>query len=55
MTPSLTCHRTAGPPDWAQAQRSARFADMVTGEPGLLDTRAAALWDNQNLYVHFWI
>lgn len=28
---------------------------MVTGEPGLLDTRAAALWDEQNFYVSFWI
>jgi hypothetical protein len=28
---------------------------MVTGEPGLFDTRAAALWDDRALYVRFWI
>jgi hypothetical protein len=28
---------------------------MVTGEPGYFDTRAAALWDDENLYVSFWV
>ena len=28
---------------------------MVTGEPGFFDTRAAALWDDENLYVAYWI
>ena len=28
---------------------------MVSGEPGWFDTRAAALWDDENLYVAFWI
>jgi hypothetical protein len=28
---------------------------MVTGEPGYFDTRAAALWDDDNLYVTFWV
>ena len=28
---------------------------MVTGEPGYFDTRAAALWDEENLYVTFWV
>ena len=55
MTEPYICHRTACAPDWSRAVRSPRFADMVTGEPGLFDTRAAALWDDQNLYVHFWI
>jgi hypothetical protein len=40
---------------WRQAPRSPRFVDMVTGEPGYFDTRAAALWDDQNLYVAYWI
>ncbi len=26
---------------------------MVTGEPGFYDTRAAAMWDDENLYVGF--
>ncbi|MFI5259520.1 MAG: carbohydrate-binding family 9-like protein [Candidatus Limnocylindrales bacterium] len=58
-----TCHRTSSPgkldgkadgPAWANAPRSPRFVDMVTGEPGYFDTRAAALWDDDNLYVSFW-
>ena len=28
---------------------------MVTGDPGHFDTRAAALWDEENLYVAYWI
>ena len=40
---------------WQHAPRSPRFVDMVTGDPGYFDTRAAALWDDENLYVAFWI
>ncbi len=39
---------------WTRAPRSPRFVDMVTGDPGYFDTRAAALWDGENLYVSFW-
>ena len=28
---------------------------MVTGTPGFFDTRAAALWDDENLYIGFWV
>ena len=38
-------------PVWLKATRSGRFVDMVTGEPGLYDTRAAALWNDENLYL----
>ena len=59
-----TCRRTRNPgsidgtsdaPAWQRAVRSPRFVDMVTGEPGYFDTRAAALWDDENLYVAFWV
>jgi hypothetical protein len=59
-----TAYRTRTPPAldgrleaaaWARAPRSPRFVDMVTGDPAFFDTRAAALWDDQNLYVGFWI
>lgn len=40
--------------EWKNAIKSQRFADMVTGEPGLYDTRCAALWNNENLYIAFW-
>lgn len=59
-----TCLRTARPPVvdgrldeacWKSAPRSPRFVDLVTGRPGFLDTRLAALWDEQNFYVAYWI
>jgi len=59
-----TCHRTAERIEidgrlseacWQRAPKSPRFVDMVTGVPGFLDTRMAALWDDENLYIGFWI
>src|SRR5262245_50616862 len=59
-----TCYRTRTPPIvdghladavWRKAPKSPRFVDMVTGEPAIFDTRAAALWDDKNLYIGFWI
>jgi hypothetical protein len=58
-----TCMRAPGPitidgdlnkPAWRAAQQSPRFADMVTGQAAIHDTRAAALWDDDNLYIAFW-
>lgn len=40
---------------WKKALKSSRFVDMVTGEPALLDTQMACLWDNEALYVAFWV
>ena len=40
---------------WQQAQRSPRFVDLITGRPGFFETRAAAVWDDENLYVAFWV
>lgn len=42
-------------PDWIAAKKSPRFVDMATGHPALLDTQSAALWDDDNLYIGFWI
>ena len=59
-----TCHRANAPLTidgnldkraWQLAPKSRRFVDVVTGRPGPFDTRAAALWDDQNLYIAFWI
>jgi hypothetical protein len=41
-------------PVWQEAAKSHRFVDMVTGDPGLYDTRSAVLWDDVNLYIAFW-
>src|SRR4026207_1305435 len=40
---------------WGAAPRSPKFVDIISGEPTRHDTRAAVLWDNENLYVGFWI
>jgi hypothetical protein len=59
-----TCYRTREPlavdgrlaqAAWQKAPRSPRFVDMVTGDAAPFDTRAAALWDDQNLYIGFWV
>lgn len=42
-------------PEWIKAEKSHRFVDLVSGEPGFLETRMAALWDDENLYIGFWI
>ena len=41
--------------DWLAAERSPRFADLVHGRPGVHDTRAAVLWDDEYLYVGYWV
>ena len=59
-----TCHRASAPivvdgnldkEAWRDAPRSRRFVDLVSGEPGFLGTRMAALWDERALYIGFWI
>jgi len=40
---------------WEKAPKSGRFVDMVSGTPGLFDTRTAALWDDENFYVAYWV
>jgi len=42
-------------PAWREAPWSRRFVDLVSGVPGFLDTRMAALWDDGHLYVAFWV
>jgi len=60
---TYTCYRTDKPiqtdgnldkPMWQKAPRSPRFVDMVTGVPGIYNTQAAALWDDENFYTGFW-
>jgi hypothetical protein len=41
-------------PAWADAHRTPRFVDMVSGKPAPLDTSAAVLWDDDFLYVGMW-
>ena len=37
------------------APRSPRFRDILTGERVIHDTRAAVIWDDENLYVAYWV
>jgi hypothetical protein len=61
---SYTCYRASEPitldgnldkPFWQRAVKSPRFVDMISGAPGFFDTRCAALWDDEALYVAFWV
>jgi hypothetical protein len=40
---------------WKSASRSNPFKDIISGADAYLDTRAAVLWDDQNLYIGYWI
>lgn len=42
-------------PDWRAAPKSTRFRDLVNGDEVIHDTRTAILWDDDNLYVGFWV
>lgn len=62
-TSPYLCHYTKSPltidgdlskSAWQQAPRSGRFVDVVSGSPAIYDSRAAALWDETNLYIAFW-
>ena len=40
---------------WKDIEKSQRFVDMLSGQPGVLNTQAAVCWDDENMYVAFWI
>jgi hypothetical protein len=42
-------------PAWRRAPRSPLFVDFVSGGRTIHDTRAAVLWDDENLYIGFWV
>ncbi len=42
-------------PCWQAAPRSSRFVDLVSGAATMHDTRVAILWDDDNLYLAFWV
>lgn len=59
-----TCQRSGGPiaidghlekSAWSAVPRSPRFGDMATGQLALFDTRAAMQWDDEHLYIGFWL
>jgi hypothetical protein len=38
---------------WKNARWSRRFADMVSGQPGIYNTQTAMLWNDTHLYIAF--
>ncbi len=40
---------------WLNAPRSDSFRDLISGESTIHDTRVAVLWDDDFLYVGYWI
>src|SRR5579871_3357785 len=40
---------------WQLAPRSSRFVDILTGKPTIHDTRVAILWDDEYVYVAYWV
>ncbi|MEN8201953.1 MAG: carbohydrate-binding family 9-like protein [Bacteroidota bacterium] len=62
--PHYTAFRTATKPHidgcldehvWQVVPQSPRFRDLVSGSETIHDTRAALLWDEEYLYVAYWI
>lgn len=62
--PHYTAYKIRNAPDingkldeaiWKNASRSNSFVDLISGSATHLDTRAAVLWDEQYLYVGYWI
>ena len=39
---------------WTKSTKM-NLVDMVTGDPAFLETKVSALWDEQNLYIAFWV
>jgi hypothetical protein len=40
---------------WKNVPKSTRFRDLISGAETIHDTRAAVVWDNEYLYVAYWI
>jgi hypothetical protein len=55
MPSPLTIDGRLNEPAWQAAPRSPRFRDLVSGAPTIHNTQAAVLWDDDYLYVGYWI
>lgn len=40
---------------WQEIKKTSSFVDLISGKKTLHETRAGMLWDDENLYVAFWI
>lgn len=64
QVPNYTARRCEIPPvidgvldesAWLDAKRMGPFVDLVSGDATAHDTQAAITWDDQHLYVGFWV
>eukprot|EP01089_Gocevia_fonbrunei_P002709 TRINITY_DN12616_c0_g1_i2.p1 TRINITY_DN12616_c0_g1~~TRINITY_DN12616_c0_g1_i2.p1 ORF type:complete len:310 (+),score=35.96 TRINITY_DN12616_c0_g1_i2:149-1078(+) len=62
--PKYNAYKVSSPPQidgrlddlvWQTAPTSPRFRDLISGEKTIYDTRAAVLWDEEYLYIAYWI
>jgi hypothetical protein len=62
--PRYTAYKTSSSPAingkldeavWREATRSNAFTDLISGAPAYLNTEASVLWDDQHLYVAYWV
>ncbi|MFP6762322.1 MAG: transglutaminase domain-containing protein, partial [Planctomycetaceae bacterium] len=62
--PRYTARRCQKPPTidgalddaaWKSASRTSPFVDLISGKKAMHDTRSAIVWDDDNLYVAFWV
>ncbi|MCB0633117.1 MAG: carbohydrate-binding family 9-like protein [Saprospiraceae bacterium] len=62
--PHYYAYRTSNPPtidgrldetEWQLAPQSPPFRDLISGAATIHDTRAAVMWDDENLYVAYWV
>ncbi len=62
--PNYQAYRTSNRPkidgrldelEWQLAPQSPNFRDLISGSKTIHDTRAAVLWDDEYLYVGYWI
>jgi len=42
-------------PSWQKVPRTKRFVDLIHGTETIHDTRTAIMWDDEYLYVGFWV
>ena len=62
--PHYTAYKTAAKPHidgkldepaWQVVKRSPRFRDLISGGETTYDTRVALLWDEEYLYIAYWV
>lgn len=40
---------------WSNAPKTSQFVDLISGKPTIHRTESAVLWDDQFLYIAFWV